>query len=71
MNLSLIEAFGKFRAKPRSRLGALSATATHTKSNRELLGQHLTLARNGALPIRMVVAPAMKGERGGESRRRL
>jgi hypothetical protein len=97
MNLSLIEAFGKFGAKPRSRVGTFSATApdgalvlncslahfghpaqgvlryedrlsretAHTKKDIELLGEDLTLARDGALPIRMVVASAMSGKRGG------
>jgi hypothetical protein len=86
MNLNLIDAFGKFGAKPGSRLRGLSAIATdgalvlncsgpyfghpskgvlryEDKLSREtvntgnttLLGQHLTLARDGNLPVRMVV----------------
>ena len=87
MNLSLVDAFGKFGAKPVNRLRGLSAIATdgsmvlsctqsyfghpsqgvlryedklsrggeEAKSGNELLGQHLTLARDGELPIRMVV----------------
>ena len=86
MNLSLVEAFGKFGSKPISRLHALSAMAADgamvlncspayfghpaqgvlryedrlsreaagTK-NTELLGQHLTLARDADLPVRMIV----------------
>jgi hypothetical protein len=86
MNLSLIDAFGKFGAKPSSRQRALSAIAADgamvlnceqalfrhpergvlryedrlsreplAAKDAELLGQHLTLARDGALPVRMVV----------------
>jgi hypothetical protein len=86
MNLSLTDAFGKFGAKPNSRLHGLSAMATdgamvincfstqfghpskgvlryEDKLSREaakpkdtgLLGQHLTLARDGSLPVRMIV----------------
>jgi hypothetical protein len=90
MNLSLVDAFGKFGAKPANRLRGLSAIATdgsmvlscahpyfghpsqgvlryedklsregdEAKGN-ELLGQHLTLARDGELPIRMVVMTAL------------
>jgi len=86
MNLSLVDAFAKFGAKPTNRLRALSAMAADgamvlncshayfghpaqgvlryedrlsrdpaaTKDN-GLLGQHLTLARDGVLPVRMVV----------------
>src|SRR5580658_9692547 len=86
MNLSLVEAFGKFGSKPSNRLRALSAMAADgsmvlncspvyfghpaqgvlryedrlsregadTKCT-ELLGQHLTLARDAALPVRMIV----------------
>lgn len=86
MNLSLVEAFGKFGSKPSNRVRALSAMAADgamvlncspeyfghpeqgvlryedrlsrevvgTKCT-ELLGQHLTLARDAALPVRMVV----------------
>jgi hypothetical protein len=86
MNLSLIDAFGRFGAKPSSRLLGLSAIAAdgamvlncsrpyfghpskgvlryEDRISREpagakgagLLGQHLTLARDGALPVRMIV----------------
>ncbi|HEY3784115.1 MAG TPA: hypothetical protein VGL55_02415 [Steroidobacteraceae bacterium] len=88
MNLNLIDAFGKFGAKPSNRLRALSAIAAdgamvlncdqanfrHPErgvlryenrlfkeppaakdADAELLGRHLTLARDGALPVRMVV----------------
>ena len=86
MNLSLVEAFGKFGSKPSNRARALSAMAADgamvlncspeyfghpeqgvlryedrlsreaisTKCT-ELLGRHLTLARDAALPVRMVV----------------
>jgi hypothetical protein len=95
MNLSLTDAFGRFGAKPASRLRALSALAAdgalvlncrrsffghsspgvlryEDKLSREaggatgtgLLSQHLTLARDGALPVRMIVtSPA--DEKGG------
>jgi len=87
MNLNLIDAFGRFGAKPSNRLRGLSAIAAdgavvlncseqhfghpspgvlryedrlsrdpQDSRDAELLGQHLTLARDGALPIRMVVA---------------
>jgi hypothetical protein len=84
MNLSLVDAFGKFGAKPANRLRGLSAIAAdgavvlncshprfahptrgvlryEDKLSREgdpqsqLLGQHLALARDGDLPIRMIV----------------
>lgn len=86
MNLSLIDAFGSFGAKPGNRQRALSAIAAdgalvlnceqayfqHPErgvlryedrlsrefvdaKDAELLRQHLTLARDGALPVRMVV----------------
>jgi hypothetical protein len=90
MNLSLVDAFGKFGAKPANRLRGLSAIANdgamvlncshpyfghpsqgvlryedklsregdESKGN-ELLSQHLTLARDGELPIRMVVMTAL------------
>jgi hypothetical protein len=86
MNLSLVEAFGKFGSKPSNRLRSLSAMAADgamvlncsaayfghpaqgvlryedrlsreaagTKCT-ELLSQHLTLARDADLPVRMVV----------------
>lgn len=84
--LSLIDAFGRYGAKPASRMRGLSAIATDgavvlncsppyfghpargvlryedrlsredaDAKGAELLGQHLTLARDGQLPIRMVV----------------
>lgn len=87
MNLTLIDAFSRFGAKPGNRLRSLSAIAAdgalvlncsqgnfvhpsrgvlryEDRLSREsdgsndigLLGQHLTLARDGALPVRMVVA---------------
>ena len=86
VNLSLIDAFGSFGAKPGNRQRALSAIAadgalvlnceqTHFQhpergvlryedrlsresvdaKDAELLRQHLTLARDGELPVRMVV----------------
>lgn len=86
MNLSLVDAFAQFGAKPANRVRGLSAIATdgalvlncstpyfghpsrgvlryEDKLSREcedskgmdLLGQHLTLARDGELPIRMIV----------------
>lgn len=98
MNLSLVDAFGKFGAKPRNRIRALSATAadgavvlncSHARfghpsqgvlryedrlsreaadaKDTELLGQHLTLARDGALPVRMVVASAVNDKGRGRS----
>ena len=98
MNLSLMDAFGKFGAKPSNRLRGLSAIAAdgalvlncqhacfvhpsrgvlryEDRLSREsteskdthLLGQHLTLARDGALPVRMVVT--FLDEKSGNSRR--
>jgi hypothetical protein len=86
MNLSLIDAFGRFGAKPSSRLGSLSAMAadgamvlnclpahfghpasgvlryearlsTVEAESKDIgnLGVHLTSARDGSLPVRMVV----------------
>ncbi len=86
MNLSLFDAFGKFGAKPASRLGSLSAMATDgamvincrlahfSRPGRGVLryetclsaaqagagvvrtlSEHLTQARDGDLPVRMVV----------------
>ena len=94
MNLSLVDAFGRFGAKPASRLQSLSAMAAdgalvlncsgahfghpspgvlryEDKISREpagakdagLLGQHLTIARDGALPVRMIVTS--REEKGG------
>jgi hypothetical protein len=99
MSLSLVDAFGKFGAKPGNRTRGLSAMAAdgalvlncsaqyfghpargvlryEDRLSREpaeskesvLLGQHLTLARDGALPVRMVVTTAVAGdERGSRS----
>jgi hypothetical protein len=100
MNLSLIDAFGKFGAKPSNRLRGLSAMAAdgalvlncqhgnfahpsrgvlryEDRLSREsadtkdtqLLGQHLTLARDGALPVRMVVTSIVEARAGNSSRR--
>ncbi|MGA7539793.1 MAG: hypothetical protein WBW93_13620 [Steroidobacteraceae bacterium] len=86
MNLTLIDAFGRFGATPASRLGSLSAIAAdgamvlnclpahfghpapgvlryETKLSTAqakskvvtTLGEHLTRARDGDLPVRMVV----------------
>jgi hypothetical protein len=86
ISLSLIDAFGRFGARPASRLGSLSAMATDgamvlkclpahfghpsrgvlryesrlSASRAEskvvtTLSEHLTLARDGGLPVRMVV----------------
>jgi hypothetical protein len=98
MQLSLIEAFGKFGSKPKDRLRALSAMADDgamvlncspayfghpeqgvlryedrlsreavTTKRAELLSQHLTLARDAALPVRMVVTSAESRKKGGGS----
>jgi hypothetical protein len=87
MNLSLVDAFRAFGAKPNSRLRCASAMAadgamvlncaytffghpargvlryedrlsreTANPDDSRRLSEHLTLARDGALPIRMVVA---------------
>jgi hypothetical protein len=97
MNLSLTDAFGRFGAKPSSRLHGRSAIATdgamvlncssvhfghptrgvlryEDRLSREpvaskdvgLLGQHLALARDGELPIRMIVT-AKAGEKTSSS----
>jgi len=94
MHLSLVDAFGKFGAKPRNRVYSLSAMAAdgamvlncskanfghpspgilryEDKLSREPadskkasdLGQHLTLVRDGALPVRMVVT-SIAGDEG-------
>lgn len=94
MNLNLIDAFGKFGAKPSNRLRSLSAMAADgamvlncsrayfghptqgvlryedrlsreatASKDTELLGQHLALARDGALPVRMVVTSAADEKR--------
>lgn len=99
MGLSLVDAFGKFGAKPASRTRGLSAIAAdgamvlscwaqhfghpsrgvlryEDRLSREqaadskdnvLLGQHLTLALEGELPVRMVVMSATGDKRGSRS----
>lgn len=95
VNLSLVDAFGRFGATPGNRLRGLSAIAAdgalvlscsqqyfvhpsrgvlryEDRLSREpedskdvaLLGQHLTLARDGALPVRMVVALSADVKKG-------
>lgn len=98
MNLSLIDAFARFGAKPGNRVRSLSAMAADgalvlncstacfvhpsrgvlryedrlsrepadTKEG-ELLSQHLTLARDGALPVRMIVTSIPGGDRSSRS----
>lgn len=99
MNLSLVDAFGKFGAQPLNRLRGLSALAAdgalvlschqtcfahpsrgvlryEDRLSREsaeskdarLLCEHLTLARDGALPVRMVVT-SLETKAGKSSRR--
>ena len=96
MNLSLIDAFGRFGAKPANRLRALSAIAAdgsmvlncfpgrfghpssgvlryedrlsrepNASNDSQLLGQHLTLARDGVLLVRMIVTVVTDDKRGG------
>jgi len=96
MSLSLVDAFGKFDAKPSNRVHSLSAMAADgamvlncskayfghpspgvlryedrlsrepsASKERTALGQHLTLARDGALPVRMVVMSTEGDDRGG------
>ncbi len=98
MNLSLTDAFDRFRAKPSNRFSSLSAIAAdgalvltcfsaHFKhptrgvlryedrlsreapecKENQLLGQHLVLARDGELPIRMVVVAAPTNKSGGRT----
>jgi hypothetical protein len=98
MNLSLIDAFGKFGAKPGNRIRGLSAMAAdgamvlncskayfahpsrgvlryEDKLSREApdskentaLSQHLTLARDGELPVRMVVTTVATDDRGSRT----
>ena len=95
---SLVDAFGKFGAKPRNRVFSLSAMAADgamvlncsktcfahpsrgvlryedrlsrepaDSKESELLSQHLTLARDGALPVRMVVTSIAADDRGSRS----
>ncbi len=89
-NLSLVDAFGRFGAKPATRMRGLSAIAAdgamvlhcsppyfghpargvlryedrlsrdaEDSKGTALLGQHLALARDGELPIRMIVKTPM------------
>jgi hypothetical protein len=98
MSISLVDAFGKFGAKPGNRVRGLSAIAADgamvlncskayfghpargvlryedrlsrepaDSKETELLGQHLTLARDGALPVRMVVTSVAGDESGSRS----
>jgi hypothetical protein len=98
MNLSLIDAFGRFGAKPSSRLGSLSAMAadgamvlnclpghfghpatgvlryearlsTVEAESKDIgnLSGHLTSARDGRLPVRMVVK-TLTEKSGGKTR---
>lgn len=95
MNLSLVDAFGRFGAKPASRVQAFSAMAAdgalvlncsgayfghpsqgvlryedrlsrgpRGPKDTGLLGQHLAIARDGALPVRMIVT-SRTDEKGG------
>ena len=95
MNLTLIEAFARFGAKPGNRHGARSAIAadgamvlnceqacfrhsapgvlryenrlstdSRVSKDAQLLGQHLALAREGGLPVRMVVTFFTGGKAG-------
>ena len=97
MNLSLVDAFGRFGAKPASRLGCLSAMAedgamvlnclpanfghptrgvlryetrlSAAQAESKVvttLSEHLTRARDGDLPVRMVVTYPPR-ERPGKS----
>jgi hypothetical protein len=101
MNLSLVDAFNRFGAKPSSRLQGLSAMATdgamvincsraffghptpgvlryEDRLSREparakdtgLLGQHLTLALDGSLPVRLIVTSQEQEKSGAASRSR-
>jgi hypothetical protein len=94
--MNLVDAFGKFGAKPANRAQGLSAMAADgavvlncsaeyfghptrgvlryedrlsrepaNSKEGELLGKHLTLARDGALPVRMIVRSTASQERGG------
>ncbi|HUI59452.1 MAG TPA: hypothetical protein VLX90_04480 [Steroidobacteraceae bacterium] len=98
MNLSLIDAFARFGAKPGNRVRSLSAMAADgamvlncstdrfahpaqgvlryedrlsrepaASRENELLSQHLALARDGALPVRMIVTALPVGDRGNRS----
>ena len=97
MNLTLIDAFGRFGAKPASRLGSLSAMAADgamvlncspahfghpargvlryesrisaAQAESKVvtsLSEHLTRARDGALPVRMIVTSPER-ESGGRT----
>jgi hypothetical protein len=98
MNLSLVDAFARFGAKPSNRLSGLSAIATDgamvlncsrayfghpsqgvlryefrlsggpsTSKDIGLLGQHLALARDGELPVRMVVMSVVDDKKRARS----
>lgn len=99
LNLSLVDAFAKYGAKPANRLHSLSAMAadgamilgcgstrfnhpvpgtlryedklsrdpSHTAES-AALGAHLSLARDGKLPVRMIVIASKVQESGSESR---
>ena len=95
MNLSLLDAFGRFGAKPSSRFGSLSAMASdgalvincrqanfshpapgvlryETRLSAEpaaagvlkSLREHLSRARDGELPVRMIVTFAQRQKTG-------
>jgi hypothetical protein len=99
VNLSLVDAFGRFGAKPASRLKSLSAMAADgalvlncsgayfghpsrgvlryedrlsrdpaASKDAGLLGQHLTIARDGGLPVRMIVTSRAEDKGGTSSR---
>jgi hypothetical protein len=99
MNLTLVDAFGRFGAKPANRLRALSAMAAdgalvlncsgsyfghpsqgvlryedrlsrepRGPKDAELLSQHLAIARDGALPVRMIVTSSTDQEGGTRNR---
>ena len=99
MKLSLVEAFGKFGAKPANRQRGLSAIAAdgamvlscsmghfaHPRrgvlryedrisrdpddpANAALLGEHLALARDQQLPVRMIVSSIVESGNGRHSR---
>jgi len=99
MNLSLIDAFSRFGAKPSSRLNSLSAMAadgamvlsclpghfghpasgvlryetrlsTVEAESKDIgnLSEHLTHARDGRLPVRMVVKTTIPEKNGAKTR---
>jgi hypothetical protein len=100
MNLSLVDAFGRFGAKPTNRLQSLSALAADgalvlncagayfghpskgvlryedrlsrgpgKSKDTGLLGQHLTIALDGALPVRMIVTSRTEEKSGAAGTR--